>query len=92
MGILCINNYLLPGDLFSGPLLPYGDSKILIPKYLRGFFRSGFKLVQVDLSSLIVSELSSKIYGIILLKSVGEKEVLFYDDLQNKNLLKLPLN
>lgn len=65
---------------FAFPFL-YNDSQILIPVFIKGFFRSGFKLALIDLNDLSINIFGKKENIISLISFENCNKITYYTDL-----------
>lgn len=89
VGKLLINKNLIKKEVFGGPLL-YKSGIIYIPCFKRKWFKSGFYLAKINVSTLEMS-LLSEMYNIIDLIKIDESSIYFYDSLKQNNIEEIVL-
>lgn len=77
---LTIDGKRIDTHQFGSPFL-YNNSQILIPIYLQGFFRSGFKLALIDLNDFSIDIRGEKEKMIFLNSFENCNKVIYYKDL-----------
>lgn len=89
-GILSINEISFPEYRFGAPFL-YSTSYLLVPIYLKTYFKTIWKLARIDLSDYSI-ELFGKGYPMIYLEEVDSSRAFFYTDLEKtiSDFVKMP--
>jgi hypothetical protein len=79
VGTLCINGKCISNYFFGGPFLKNGDY-LYTPVLIKKFLGTGFKLAEINVITLNVSELG-KLKNMIFLEKVIGNEIFFFEDL-----------
>ena len=83
IGNITINGKSIDSHKFGSPFL-YNDTQILIPVFVKGFFRSAFKLALINLSDLSISIVGDRENFISLICFENCNKVIYYTDLNKK--------
>ncbi|MBL1222495.1 hypothetical protein JET18_16705 [Chryseobacterium sp. L7] len=89
VGKLSIDGNTIKKEVFGGPLL-YENGFIYVPCFKRKWFNSGFYLTKIDIFTLefvIISDM----YQIIDLIKIEDNAIFFYNNLEQSNIVKIPL-
>lgn len=88
VGVLSINDKDVLNKRFGGPIL-FDSEKLYAPCFVRTFFSIGFKLYEICLETLETKEVSSKIYPMIDLIDINQKEISFYKSFYTNDIITL---
>lgn len=79
-GYIFVNGQKIKEHRFGGPLLITSEH-IYIPLYIRGFFRSGFKIARIDSCNMEISIFGS-LEDIIIINRIENEYVYYFDDMK----------
>jgi hypothetical protein len=89
VGKLSIDGNIIKREVFGGPLL-YENGFIYVPCFKRKWFNSGFYLARIDTSTLEVV-IISEMYQIIDLIKIENNIIYFYNSLEQRDIIEIPL-
>ena len=89
IGLLMKNTQLVSEDKFGGPVL-YDEKYIYAPLFVRGFFKSGFKLAKINIETLEIKLLGS-VKPIIHLDKIENNRIYFFSDMEKQRCESISL-
>lgn len=90
IGVLSINDKVINRKKFGGPFL-YENNTIYIPCYTKTFFKSGFRLCKIDLETLNITIIDTKVFDIIDLIEIKDQKIFFYKSLFEDEIISVNL-